>query len=363
MTDLRSEGWRVRPRFVPHGPVAPITLIADDLGLTQLAGVYPVAWQTPWAELGSLGLVRRGSRMVLSATVAGRRYQWHRHGLEDYEALREIVVARGGVIAHASRRRVVVVVTAVAVLAASLSGVIGALWSARARLEHETARASAAAIANRDLPTGWSATPTGLLSFLMPPPGRVDPVTTTTSLAVDLVTPAVVARFQRCLGVSAATDRVFGGSAQLPDVQVTSPIFHRVVPFETELATVAQYYASSSMVRRDVAEMSRPGFGACFATANASLLLSNYTGQLTVAGRGQVWTPRTFEHGWARGGLVSLALPGVATPYALVVVVIAGGHDETTLTVLTPSWPADQALVTSLVGTLKARVGGRAAAA
>ena len=363
MTSLHSVGWRVHPSFVPHGPVEPVTLLADDEGLTQLAGVYPVAWRTPWSEIADLALVRHGSRMVLVATVRGRRVEWRRRGLEDFEAVRALVTERGGSVGRVTRRRWVVLGVVSAVMIASLGGVLGALLHRGPGLTSGRSPGSGAGLSGRDLPPGWSATPTGLLSFVDPPAGTVDPVTTTAPLAVDLVTPRVVARFQSCLGVSASADRVFGGAAQLPEVQVTSPIYHRIRPAETELATVAQVYATTTMVRRDIAEMSRPHFGACFAAASASLLESTFTGQLTLARGASSWTPRTFARGWARGGVVPLHLPGVDRPYQLVVEVVAGGRDETTLSLVTPTWPADRSLVAGLVGTLKARIGGPDAAA
>ena len=41
MTSLRSEEWAVRPPFVENGPTSPVTLLMDDAGLTQLAGIPP----------------------------------------------------------------------------------------------------------------------------------------------------------------------------------------------------------------------------------------------------------------------------------------------------------------------------------
>jgi len=35
---LRSDGWSVRPSFVPHGAVTPVTLLADENALTQFGG-------------------------------------------------------------------------------------------------------------------------------------------------------------------------------------------------------------------------------------------------------------------------------------------------------------------------------------
>ena len=70
MSALRSEGWSVRPSFVAHGPTAPVTLLADDQGLTQLAGVFPVAWQTPWEEVSQIELVG-----LLAGALAGEAQQ------------------------------------------------------------------------------------------------------------------------------------------------------------------------------------------------------------------------------------------------------------------------------------------------
>jgi len=73
---LRSDGWSVRPSFVPHGAVTPVTLLADENALTQLAGVPTVAWQTPWSELSNIQFVRFARGMALFATAAGVRYCW-----------------------------------------------------------------------------------------------------------------------------------------------------------------------------------------------------------------------------------------------------------------------------------------------
>jgi len=64
MSLLRSEDWSVKPSFVPNGPTSPVVLLIDDTTLTQLAGIPPVAWQTPWSELGNLELVKFSSQMA-----------------------------------------------------------------------------------------------------------------------------------------------------------------------------------------------------------------------------------------------------------------------------------------------------------
>lgn len=363
MEPITSAGWSVRPSFVPHGPTAPVTLLFDDEGLTQLAGVYPVAWQTPWAELDDLALSRTGSRLTFAASVGGVRYEWRRRGLEPYEELRALVLARGGAVRR-HRRRAGAIVIALVVLVASLGGVLAALLSGGPGLDTESADATGANLTVSDLPVGWSTLATGYLSYLVPAAGRVITSTSTTAPAADVVAPVVTAQFQRCLGVTNAKDRIFGAAGQSPDVQVSSPIFHVLTPTETEVATTAQYYRTTGMVARDVAEMSRANFGACFVAANATILLSQYASQVTASARGTNWTPLTYAKGWARGGVVSVALPGVATTYSLVVAVVASGHYEVTLTALVPSWTASRDLLNQLVGTIKTRIddGGGGAA-
>ncbi len=354
---LRTQGWTVRPSFVPHGPTSPVALLFDEEGLTQLAGVYPVAWQTPWCELDELTLTRVGSSETLGASVAGVRYEWRRRGLDEFEELRAIVLARGGSVRR-RRRRAGVVAIALAVVVASMGGLIASLLSGAPNTDVETLGARAVNLSVADLPVGWSSIATGYLSYLVPASGRVITSTPTTAPAVDVVTPVVAAQFQRCLGVSGATDRIFGAAGQSPDVQISSPIFHQATPIETEVATTTQYYRSTGMVRRDVAEMSRPNFGSCFVAANATILLSEYASQLTPSDPGTNWTPLTFAKGWARGGVVSVDLPGVSAAYSLVVAVIAGGHYEVTLSALVPSWRANRQLLNQLVGIVKTRVDG-----
>ena len=361
MDPFASSGWSVRPSFVPHGPTAPVTLLFDDDGLTQLAGVYPVAWQTPWAELNELALSRSGSSLRFGASIGGVRYEWRRRGLDEFEELRELVLAHGGVV-RGRRRRTGAIVVALVVLVASMGGVIASLLSGGSGTNAELADASVANLGVSDLPVGWSTLQSGYLSYLVPAAGQVITSTSTTTPAVNVVAPVVTAQFQRCLGVSNAKDRIFGAAGQLPDVQVSSPIFHTLVPAETEVATTAQYYRTTTMVQRDMAEMSRANFGACFVAANATILLSQYASQVRSSHRGTNWTPVTYAKGWARGGIVSVALPGVGTPYSLVVAVVAGGHYEVTLSALVPS-STDRQLLSQLVGTLKTRIGDGGGAA
>jgi hypothetical protein len=110
------------------------------------------------------------------------------------------------------------------------------------------------------------------------------------------------------------------------------------------------------MVRHDLAEMSSPKFGACFAASNASLILSANSGATRVAPPGQGWLPITFIHGWSRGGVVTFSPTATTTPLHLVMVVATSGHYEVTLGALVASWPKSKLFLTGLVNTLLSRI-------
>ena len=362
MSVLRSEGWSVRPSMVMGGASSPVTLVVDDETLTQIVGIHPETFETPWAVVGDLVLTRRGSRVTLSARVGESDRRWSRRGLEDFEEWREVVLAHGGVVRRRPARVGVVVAAAAVVVVASLGGVLAAVLGGRPNPVLERRDARSANLTLADLPAGWGTTTGGYLSYLVPPAGEVITSTPSTVAGTDVVGDAVATTFQRCLGVSNATDRVFGDAGQFPDYQVSSPVFHVATPLETEVATTSQYYRTTGMVARDVAEMSRSGFGACFAQANATALLYNYASDTTPPAGARSWTPVTYAHGWARGGVVPVDLPGVEGNYSLAVVVVATGHFEVTLSALVPSWPSAQPLLDRLVGVLKSRLAGASAA-
>ncbi len=352
MTALSSPGWSVHPSFVPHGPTSPVTLLFDDDGLTQLAGVYPVAWQTPWSEISHPQLVRTGRSLALFATIGDVRYAWRTTSLEDYEDLRAIVLAHGGEVSR-RRRRAGALVAAAVLLLASFAGGIAAWFSGSSS---ELAAAQAVNLTLRDLPPGFSATPTSVLGFIFPPANQVITSTPTTAAPVSSSWTRAIAAFQSCLGVSNAKDRVYGAAGQMPDYQVSSPIFSSSDFGGIQLASTSQYYATSTMVERDVAEMSRADFGACFARSNADLVYSGATGSSVSLTGGVNWNPVTYARGWSRGGVVALTVPGAA-PLHLVMVVAAEGHYEVTLGVIVAEWPQSEAFVTGLLTTLKARIG------
>ncbi len=356
---LRSAGWSVRPSFAPHGPTEHVTLLADDRGLTQLAGIPDVAWQTPWSEMSDLQLVRSRAGVALFATVAGVRYCWRTRQLDDFETWREIVLERGGAVARRQRRVGVIVLIAV-VLLASFGGGIAAFFSGQSTVNHELADARLVNLTLKDLPSGWTTSTASALGYLFPAASQVITSTTTPSTTTTLSPTSMWRRvsgaFQKCMGVSAANDRVYGGAGQMPDYQVSSKIFTSPSLRFLQVASITQYYATTTMVLRDQREMSSPKFGACFVSSSASVILSGNSGVTSVAPQGQNWQPVTFARGWARGGEVYFAPSTTSAPLHLVMAVVVSGHYEVTLGALVSSWPQSKTFLAGLVNTLLSRI-------
>jgi len=136
------------------------------------------------------------------------------------------------------------------------------------------------------------------------------------------------------MGITNAKDRVYGAAGQVPDYQVSSPIFNTNSLGGIELASTAQYYRTTTMVSRDTAEMSMTKFGSCFATSSAALILSGYGLSKPREQRRDDWRPTTFLSGWSRGGVVALSVPGVTKGLNLVMAITTKGHYEVTLSAL-----------------------------
>jgi hypothetical protein len=362
-TPLRSEGWSVRPSFVPHGSTSPVTLLADDSGLTQLAGEPSVAWQTPWHEFSNLQLIRFARGMALFATADGVRYCWRRHGLTQYEEFRTMVLAHGGT-AERRRRRAGILVVGVVVLVASLAGGIGAVLNRGSSGSAELNAARAVNLSLKDLPSNWNgATLTGCsiaapLSCIFPTSTQVITSTTTATTLPKSTSMwgRVTSVFEKCLGVSPANDRVFGAAGQQPDYQISSQIFGSSSFGGIELASTAQYYHSTTMVRRDTREMSKKTFGSCFTTSNVALLRAASGGTLPTTDVATSFQPRTFVRGWSRAGVATISLPGFVGPLHLVLAVVTAGHYEVTVGALVAQWPAARPFVANVISTVLSRI-------
>jgi hypothetical protein len=357
VTTIRSEDWAVRPAFVPNGPTSPVTLLTDDAGLTQLAGIPSVAWQTPWSEIENLELVRVSHQMLLFATIAGVRYCWRHRDLTDYELLRAMVVEHGGVVTQRRRRAGVLAIVAVVVLA-SFAGGIAAWFNRGSGAAQELSDTRHVNLTLNDLPGtgGWQPVTTTILNYLVPPPSKVYTSTTTTTTPPkksSFDTSAAV--FQKCLGVTNATDRVYGAAGQMPDYQVSSPVFNTNTLDGILVASTSQYYHSTTMVDKDTKEMSKHNFGSCFVSSSADIIMSGFQLTNPVTNVATNWEPATFTKGWVRGGAVAVSVPNIKTKVQLVMVVMTHGHYEVTLSAIVGSFTKAKTLLGTLANTLLSR--------
>ena len=352
MTNLRSEDWSVRPSFVPNGPTSPVVLLADDVGLTQLAGIPAVAWQTPWSELTNVELVRFAHQMALFGTVGGIRYCWRHRDLTDYEAMRTVVLEHGGTVTYRRRRAGVVAV----VVLATLAGGIASWFNSDNGAAKELAAAKAVNLTQKDVPSSWYATSSSVLNDLVPPGGTVYTSTPTTTAPAKTSSVAIAAGvFQTCLGVTNPNDRVYGAAGQQADDQVSSPVFTTNSLGGIEVASTSQYYNTTTMVAKDTKEMSMKNFGECLVDSSAALILSG--AKVTNAGTPGAtnWAPDTFTKGWSRGGVVGISIPGAGSKLQFVEVVMTSGHYEITLSALVGSFTKAKGTLTNLADTLLSR--------
>jgi hypothetical protein len=333
-----------------------VTLLGDEQGLTQLSGEPPVAWQTPWTELAQVQLVRFRRGLALFATADGVRYCWRNANKSDHDAIAEVITQHGGRVVR-RRRRAGIYAAVLVVLLASVAGGIGAFFAKGSPSQTVIDDTKAVNLSVRDLPSGWSPTSDSLLSEIFGSPGKVITSTTvTTQPPANSTWAKVSALFAQCVEVPDKQDRMYGAAGQEPDYQVSSPVFTSSQGGGAEVASTTQYYRTTTMVRKDTAEMRDANFGACFAQTNAALLDSVYSSNLAHVPAGTNWQPLTFAKGFARGGVEKLSLPGASRSLNLVMVQITAGHYEVTLGALVASWPAQKFFVANLVNTLLSRM-------
>jgi hypothetical protein len=355
LTTMRSEDWAVRPPFVVNGPTSPVTLLSDDEGLTQLAGIPSVAWQTPWSEIANLELVRISHQMLLFATIGGVRYTWRHRDQEGYDAVRTVVLEHGGIVTERRRRVGIYALVAVVVLA-SFGGGIAAWFNRGSSAAQELSAARHVNLTLNDLPSDWYKTSPAILNYLVPGPSKVFTSTTTTAPAKDTSFDKAASVFQTCLGVSSAKDRVYGAAGQEPDYQVSSAVYNTNALDGIELASTSQYYHSTTMVEKDTREMSMSNFGSCFATSSADIILSGFGLTNPTSNVATSWQPTTFTKGWSRGGVIDFNVPTLSTKVHLVMVVMTHGHYEVTLSAIVGSFAKSQKVLAGLVNTLLSRM-------
>ena len=361
MSGVRSEGWSVSPSFSPHGPTAPVTLLFDDAGVTQLAGDPAVAWQTPWSEVAHLRMSRRRSGTIIVAVVANVLYQWRRHGAlshQEFEDLNAVLSRHGARDMPRSRRNGALVVAALVTLA-SFGGYVGGLFT-RTPTSATLSALAAVNLSARDVPGDWGASMSASsseLETIMPAPGQVITLNPSTTLpAQDSAFNLAANHFQRCLGVANVNDRIYGLAGQSAQYQVSSPVFSSSSFGGIQVESTAQYYALAQNVISDVGEMSEAGFGRCFAESNADMMVGRSSASTPDLRNGASYYARTFAKGWLSGGSVAVSLPLIGVAHAtLVIIVEAAGHYEVTLAALVDNLAAARATIDNLANTLLVR--------
>ncbi len=337
MISLRSPGWRVDPAFVEGTPTEPVTLLADDAGLTQLAGEGPNVWQIPWAQLTDPQVVRYRRRYELVARVGGRQFRWRRSDNQDREAWIDIWAGRGADVRSPRR-----VLAPLLVMILILVGVGSSAWLARPSVVHysRAARSALGALLGpQDLGTSWSTTNTSQLINLVGPAGQVgSPAGAPALTGAAAVAEAAGARaFQSCLHVTNRVDRIYGAAGQFPVAQGASPVYTNTIDGGIQIASVTQYYASAAMVAADTREMSTKGFGHCFAESQAVLLrtvITGPSGSIPAQENDPAGVPGVF----VRGGVAPADLSSVGVgKLSLVVDVITYHHLEISVVALVAS--------------------------
>ena len=354
----------MHPSFSPHGLTQPVTLLIDDVGVTQLAGDPGVAWQIPWSEFKDVRLLHSRSGACIIGVVAGVVYQWRRSeplNQSQFGELRAILTTHGARETPRARRTTAWAVAAIVTLA-SFGGYFGAVWHHQ-QTSTKLAALEALNLSVRDVAGSWSSSSlasSSLLTSLVPPPGQVqtaNPATTTSAPPSASPFALAAVHFQRCLPVASVDDRLFGAAGTVPNYQVTSPVFYSSDFGGVQVVSTAQYYDSAPSVAQDIVEMSRSSFGRCFAQAAGDELVGAASGATPDLTNGMNFTIPTFVKGWSRAGVVEVSLASLQDSRAhLVFVEEAAGHYEVTLFALAINLPRATSIIHTLTNALLARV-------
>jgi hypothetical protein len=354
----RFPGWSVEPRF-GGGADGPVAISLDDQYLTEWRGEPAQLWRIPFSELRDLEVVL-GRRVRLRATVAGVRYTWSTRRSGEHDELVDEVSRLGGRVVRPHRVVAAMAASvAVVLLAASVAAVVSR-WATHST--DPVAAAKAGQLRATDVPAGWQSVVGAPLNELDGTPGSVSTASQLSSALTGLgkqIEGAVAATYQRCMGVTAASDRLYGAAGVVPAYQVTGPVYATSAFGIAELGSVSQYYESTDDVHRDTAQYSSPRFGRCLTASNGQLLLGVLERSANAASTvllGTNYAPRLFTSGWARGGTVPISLPNVAGHVTLVSVLLASGHHEVEVNMLVGHWPAARGVVDASVAAILGRL-------
>jgi hypothetical protein len=357
----RFHGFTLSPPFVENGSSKPVSIAIDGSRFTVWMGEPATVWQTPISELHHLHATV-GRSLTIRFTIAGTRYRLHSRRFSEHGELLDLIRASGGTVARATRARAVLVLSVVAVfVAASLASVVTFLSTSSAP---SAAELSAVNVSASDLPPTFVATPNSYISVLTGPAGAVTtnstPAPRATVLASDIFH-TVSTNFYSCMHVPGRNDRFFGSAGVVPQIQVSGASYRSPSFGGMEIASYAQYYASTQMVSDDLKEYSSARFGPCFAQESVQELLGVVHSSADAARAAvatMTYTPFTFAHGWRRGGTATVLLPGFKTPFTLISILVAQGHREVGIFALVANFTsnASHSVVTTALNAVLARL-------
>ncbi len=363
MTQIRRfNGWTINPTFVVNSASRPVSLAIDDSRLTQWIGEPASVWQTPLTEVRNLELQVGRRRLVLRATIAGTRYTWRTTREEHHDEFIELVRNKGGRIIRPHRARTASVLTTAAVLLiASGASIVSWLTSSNQPSASELGKVN---VQRTDLPGGWHIANTGLAALLAGPAYKTYTFNTVppklTGMAKKL-TNAVVGNYERCMGVDSAHDRLFGSGGEAPVLQVSGDGYATTTYGGAEIASSVQFYSSRAKVQRDINNYSSPKFGRCYAQYNAQSIngiVRNSVAAANVKFATTNYAPFTLAHGFRRGGMATITLPGAGGTVSILSVFVAVGQEEGYFFAVSGHWPKDQGVVLEALSALLARMGG-----
>jgi hypothetical protein len=149
----------------------------------------------------------------------------------------------------------------------------------------------------------------------------------------------VARQFERCMGVAASGDRIFGPAAPTPSATASSPAFAAPDGHAHEAGSVVSVFGSSGTVGADAAQITRATFVPCFGTAIGQLVAAGAprstggSGPAVVpAGVRDLSVPATAGvHTVGVGIAVSVERQRVTVPVEFEMVFVMGGRAEATL--------------------------------
>ncbi len=365
MTTLRRfHGFSADP---PAGPqrVREVSLAIDDEGLHEWS---EAGEETRLIPLGALGdwRVELSRRWFMSAEVGGITVRWTAADAASYDEFTEDLRRYGADIRRPRRGlRTLTFVTGAALILASIGTFVAYAFrgsSTPATPVVTSATVGAVNLRAIDLPSGWSAVGQSYLSYIagsanqvVTPHTKFPPLTGASKQVWDDAS----ANFQSCMHTTAHKDRMFGSSGQQPALQVTGETFGSTSFGGGEQVSLTQYYATTTMVRRDLREYRAPQFGRCWGIANAQILLgflNNNASYAMTTPPVTSWHVERRRDVFLRTSVVTVALPGGTTPYYLATAFAARGHYEVNYFALVGNWTQAQATVDAGLNAVLSRM-------